>query len=214
MFDVNPTLIRFWESKFDILRPERNKKGNRLFTPRDIDNFKLIYHLVKERGMTLDGAARKLKAEKQSIARDARIMDGLLSIRAKLLEIKQELDSDSLSSDEETVTEPIEPPKQKPAKKSAPVQAVEPLFEIAQEQATAETSAEASMPAPEPVQEAAPQEAETTPPDPTTEHEELEDGALFNIPAEQPKPQPEPQILLEQEPEQKPKPHIIEQTLF
>ena len=52
MFDVNPSLIRFWEQKFDILKPDKNKKGNRLFTPADIENLKLIYHLVKENGMT------------------------------------------------------------------------------------------------------------------------------------------------------------------
>lgn len=50
MFDVNPSLIRFWEQKFDILKPDKNKKGNRLFTPKDVENLKLIYHLVKENG--------------------------------------------------------------------------------------------------------------------------------------------------------------------
>ena len=46
MFDVNPSLIRFWEQKFDILKPDKNKKGNRLFTPKDVEILKLIYHLV------------------------------------------------------------------------------------------------------------------------------------------------------------------------
>ena len=45
MFDVNPSLIRFWEQKFDILKPDKNKKGNRLFTPKDVENLKLIYYL-------------------------------------------------------------------------------------------------------------------------------------------------------------------------
>ena len=58
MFDVNPSLIRHWESKFEVLKPQKNKKGNRMFTPEDVENLKLIYHLVKERGMTLDGARR------------------------------------------------------------------------------------------------------------------------------------------------------------
>ena len=58
MFDVNQSLIRYWESQFRVLRPKRNKKGNRLFTPEDIRNLKLIYHLVKERGMTLEETAR------------------------------------------------------------------------------------------------------------------------------------------------------------
>ena len=61
MFDVNPSLIRFWEQKFDILKPDKNKKGNRLFTPTDVENLKLIYHLVKEEGMTLAGAQKRIK---------------------------------------------------------------------------------------------------------------------------------------------------------
>ena len=61
MFDVNTSLIRFWENEFDILKPKKNKKGNRLFTQKDVDNLKIIYHLVKERGFTLDGAKKKLR---------------------------------------------------------------------------------------------------------------------------------------------------------
>ena len=61
MFDVNTSLIRHWESQFDILRPKRNKKGNRLFSPQDVESLKLIYHLVKERGMTLEGAKKALR---------------------------------------------------------------------------------------------------------------------------------------------------------
>ena len=56
MFDVNASLIRHWESKFDCIRPHKNKKGNRMFSPEDVEKLKQIYHLVKERGMTLDGA--------------------------------------------------------------------------------------------------------------------------------------------------------------
>ncbi len=61
MFDVNPSLIRFWEKEFTIIQPKKNKKGNRLFTPKDILNFNKIYHLVKEQGFTLDGARNALK---------------------------------------------------------------------------------------------------------------------------------------------------------
>ena len=53
MFGVNQSLIRYYEGEFDILKPHKNKKGNRLFTKEDIDNLRLIFHLVKERGMTL-----------------------------------------------------------------------------------------------------------------------------------------------------------------
>lgn len=91
MFDVNPSLIRFWEKKFDILKPQKNKKGNRLFTPRDVDNLKLIYHLVKERGMTLAGAQKRLKGDLKGTARDMEIADRLLAIRAMLVEIREEL---------------------------------------------------------------------------------------------------------------------------
>ena len=61
MFDVNPSLIRFWEKEFTIIQPKKNKKGNRLFTPKDIINFNKIYHLVKKQGFTLEGAKNALK---------------------------------------------------------------------------------------------------------------------------------------------------------
>lgn len=91
MFDVNPSLIRFWESKFDTLKPHKNKKGNRLFTPADIENLKLIYHLVKEKGMTLSGAQKLIKSNREGINRDLEVIDRLLGIKALLAEIKQEL---------------------------------------------------------------------------------------------------------------------------
>ena len=91
MFDVNASLIRFWETKFDILRPQKNKKDNRLFSPADVENLKLIYHLVKERGMTLDGAARCLKQNKGTISRDAELLERLQRVRALLEEVRAEL---------------------------------------------------------------------------------------------------------------------------
>lgn len=92
MFDVNASLIRHWETKFDILRPQKNKKGNRMFSPEDVENLKLIYHLVKERGMTLDGARRALKGKGQSgVARDMELLERLQSIRAQLVEVRNEL---------------------------------------------------------------------------------------------------------------------------
>ena len=68
MFGVNTSLIRFWEKNFDLIKPKKNKKGNRLFTKKDINNFKLIYHLVKEQRLTLEGARLKL-AENKEIGR-------------------------------------------------------------------------------------------------------------------------------------------------
>ena len=64
MFGVNTSLIRFWEKEFDVINPHKNKKGNRQFTKADVDNFHLIYHLVKEKGMTLKGAQHQLKNRK------------------------------------------------------------------------------------------------------------------------------------------------------
>ena len=92
MFDVNPSLIRHWESKFEVLKPQKNKKGNRMFTPEDVENLKLIYHLVKERGMTLDGARRALKGGGMpGVARDMELLERLQSIRAQLVEVRNEL---------------------------------------------------------------------------------------------------------------------------
>lgn len=91
MFDVNASLLRFWETKFDVLRPKKNKKGNRLFSSVDVENIKLIYHLVKERGMTLEGAARCLKQNKGTIARDTELLERLQRVRAMLEEVRTEL---------------------------------------------------------------------------------------------------------------------------
>ena len=60
-FDVNASLVRFWEKEFEILKPKKNKKGNRLFTQEDLKNLKVIYHLVKVKGYTLQGAKERLK---------------------------------------------------------------------------------------------------------------------------------------------------------
>ncbi|MDE6861354.1 MAG: MerR family transcriptional regulator, partial [Alistipes sp.] len=81
MFDVNASLIRYWESKFDCIRPRKNKKGNRLFTPEDVENLKLIYHLVKEKGMTLEGANRTMKNHRRAVAGDASLLERLQKIR-------------------------------------------------------------------------------------------------------------------------------------
>lgn len=93
MFDVNASLIRHWESQFSILRPKRNKKGNRLFSPEDVENLKMIYHLVKERGMTLEGAKKALrKAPAESgVDRDTELMERLQRIRALLVEVREDL---------------------------------------------------------------------------------------------------------------------------
>jgi len=91
IFDVNTSLIRFWEKEFDVIKPKKNKKGNRFFTKQDIDNFHLIYHLVKERGMTLQGAKKKLKENKEDTINNFEIVKSLSEIKNLLLEIKDSL---------------------------------------------------------------------------------------------------------------------------
>lgn len=91
MFDVNASLLRFWEQEFDILKPHRNKKGNRLFTPEDVDNIRIIYHLLKERKMKIEVARKYIKDYRKEVDRDAEITERLMNIRAVLLEIKQDL---------------------------------------------------------------------------------------------------------------------------
>lgn len=90
-FNVNTSLIRFWEKEFDALKPKKNAKGNRKFTPVDIQNLKLIYHLVKERGFTLDGAKIHLKEEKQQTLNNFEIISKLEDIKAQLIKIKEHL---------------------------------------------------------------------------------------------------------------------------
>lgn len=91
MFDVNTSLIRFWEKEFDIIKPKKNKKGNRLFTKDDVDNFYIIYHLVKERGYTLEGAKKKLKDNKSETIDTIEMVKSLTKVRSFLLELKKEL---------------------------------------------------------------------------------------------------------------------------
>lgn len=93
MFDVRPSLLRHWESQFGVLKPKRNKKGNRLFTPADVENLKLIYHLVKEQGMTLEGARKVLRQcrREKAVPRDVELLERLQRIRALLVEVREEL---------------------------------------------------------------------------------------------------------------------------
>jgi DNA-binding transcriptional MerR regulator len=94
MFQVNTSLIRFWEKEFDIIKPHKNKKGNRLFTPQDVDHFHLIYHLVKEKGMTLKGAQKKLKENKDDAVHDFEVISKLKSIRALLVDIRDNIEGE------------------------------------------------------------------------------------------------------------------------
>ena len=91
MLGVSPSLIRFWEQEFDILRPKKNRKGNRQFTEKDIENLKLIYHLVKERGYTLDGARKKLKGNPDGMLDKVALIESLKKIRKFLVQLKSQL---------------------------------------------------------------------------------------------------------------------------
>jgi len=90
-FNVNTSLIRFWEKEFSALKPKKNAKGNRKFTPEDIKNLQLIYHLVKERGFTLEGAKTHLKESKQKTLDNFQIIEKLERIKAELTKIKEQL---------------------------------------------------------------------------------------------------------------------------
>jgi len=91
MFGVNTSLIRFWEKEFDIIKPKKNKKGNRLFTKQDVDNFHLIYHLVKERGMTLKGAEMKLKENRDDTLSNFEVIKVLKQLREMLVDMRDSL---------------------------------------------------------------------------------------------------------------------------
>lgn len=90
-FGVNTSLIRFWEKEFDVLQPKKNAKGNRKFTPQDIKNLKLIHHLVKERGFTLEGAKIHLKEEKHKTLSNFEVIEKLQRVKAELIKIKEQL---------------------------------------------------------------------------------------------------------------------------
>lgn len=90
-YNVNVSLIRFWEKEFDILKPKKNKKGNRMFTKKDMRNLDIIYHLVKERGFTLEGAKKKLKENKSDTIDNITIINKLKELKSFLVEMRDEL---------------------------------------------------------------------------------------------------------------------------
>tara|TARA_B100000963_G_scaffold57446_3_gene45552 strand:+ start:7435 stop:7770 length:336 start_codon:yes stop_codon:yes gene_type:complete len=91
IFSVNISAIRFWEKEFDILKPKKNKKGNRLFTQRDMQNLKIIHHLLKERGFTVEGAKKKLKENKNDTINNVEIVSHLKDIRSFLVQLREQL---------------------------------------------------------------------------------------------------------------------------
>ncbi|MBQ8438080.1 MAG: MerR family transcriptional regulator [Alistipes sp.] len=127
MFDVRPSLIRHWESQFACLKPHKNQKGNRMFTEADIEKLKQIYHLVKERGMTLKGAAQVMRRSSQDeLARQTQLLERLQRIRAALIEVREELKTgdgeqvvEESGDDDVEVAVAAEAPVKKPAKRVA-----------------------------------------------------------------------------------------------
>lgn len=149
MFDVTPALIRHWEAQFDCIKPHRNKKGNRLFTPDDVERLKQIYHLVKERGMTLKGANKVLKrAKSDEVAQEMELLERLQKIRAALVEVREELkagDGEQVVEESYPIQEqevaaaadvaqtPAEEPVAEPIEEPTPEPAVEPVVESAEQ---------------------------------------------------------------------------------
>jgi DNA-binding transcriptional MerR regulator len=92
-FNVAESLIRFWETEFEDLRPRRSKKGNRLYTPQDVEVFRTIYHLVKERGYTIPGAREMLKQKGGQLKDKVDVIQSIEKVRAFLVSLKKELDA-------------------------------------------------------------------------------------------------------------------------
>ena len=202
MFDVKASLIRHWESKFSCLRPHKNKKGNRLFSADDIERLKQIYHLVKERGMTLEGANKVMRASAKAadLSRDTEMLERLQRIRAALVEVREEL---KLGVGEQIVESDIDEPvvediAAKPAKKSTAKKlskhvepAAEPIVEV-EEVAPESVTESVSEPAAESAVESIPE------PDPESVVE----------PATEPATEPQPESVVEQVVEQ-PKKRVV-----
>lgn len=91
MFGVSQSLIRFWESEFSIIRPRKNKKGTRFFRPKDVDNFHLIFHLVKERGFTLQGAKQILSEKPDEMNESFELVKRLKNIRSFLVDLEKKI---------------------------------------------------------------------------------------------------------------------------
>lgn len=94
MFDVNVSLIRHWSNYFDVLKPKTNRKGNRLYTNEDIDIIKIIYNLVKDRGMRLDAAQRYIKTSRTKADQDVVVIQKLMDIKSLLTEVLYDLGDD------------------------------------------------------------------------------------------------------------------------
>lgn len=91
LFDVNASQIRYYEREFEILQPKKNKKGNRLFSPEDVENLKIIFSLLKDKGFTLQGAKDYLRSNKGEVKENQKVIDSLERLKQFLLEVKEKL---------------------------------------------------------------------------------------------------------------------------
>lgn len=91
MLDVPVSTVRFWDNEFDVLKPMKNKKGNRLFTQNDLKNIRIIHHLLKEEGMTLSGVKKRMTAKWEETDYKYEINESLQKIKSMLLEIRDSI---------------------------------------------------------------------------------------------------------------------------
>ena len=92
-FDVNESLLRYWETVFDIINPRKTDGGARQYTREDIEDIAVVYHLVKEKGMTLEGARQTLRFKKDETTRKVQVLEKLEQIKRELLDLEKEFDS-------------------------------------------------------------------------------------------------------------------------
>ncbi len=142
MFGVNASLLRFWEKEFPMLKISKNSRGHRKYTTKDVDNIRLIYHLVKEQRMTLDGARRRLRNNPEGIEHDAEVVEHLRRIRNMLAALKAEMgddtevidiDDEEDMAEEEVATVAYEPAEVEPAEETVAVEQAEEVPEAVEQ---------------------------------------------------------------------------------
>ena len=129
LFGVNASLLRFWESEFPILKIAKNSRGHRMYTTADVDNLRIIYHLVKEQGMTLEGAKKRIRQNRDGVSHEAEIVERLRSIRNMLAALRAELgdEMEVIEIDEESSEEVVAVVESAPEVVAEPEQAEEPM---------------------------------------------------------------------------------------
>ena len=127
LFGVNASLLRFWESEFPILKIAKNSRGHRMYTTADVDNLRIIYHLVKEQGMTLEGAKKRIRQNRDGVSHEAEIVERLRSIRNMLAALRAELgdEMEVIEIDEESSEEIVAVVESTPEVVAEPEQAEE-----------------------------------------------------------------------------------------